>query len=74
MPFSQGDGIFMNKIKEFFLLIWYYVTYPFVRKRNRKIDEKLREIAREDMSKFTEKDEEFLKSVGVNIDSENIKK
>ena len=65
----------MNRIKEFFQILGYYISYPFTQKKDRERDRKLREIAKEDMnSSLTERDIEFLKSIGVNIDCKDTKK
>ena len=48
------------KIKEFFEILWYYISYPFVWRSDKEIDRKLREIAKEDNEKLRRKiQEEF---------------
>ena len=62
------------KIKEFFETIWYFIAYPFNRKKYRKIDEELREIAAEDRAaQLNESDVEFLKSIGIETDLETLR-
>lgn len=62
------------RIKEFFLTVWYYITYPYYRLSTRKIDKKLRKIAAEDRAaQLNENDVEFLKSIGIETDLETLK-
>ena len=64
----------MNKIKNFFLTLWYYITYPYYRFTTRDVDKKLTQIAAEDRAALlTEKDVVFLKSVGVETDLETLR-
>ena len=56
----------MNKIKRFFQILWHCISFPYYWFTTRKIDKKLTRIAEEDrMALITEKDVEFLKSIGV---------
>ena len=58
-----------QKIKNFFLTLWYYITYPFYWFSTRKIDKKLSQIAAEDRAALlNEKDVELLRSIGVETD------
>lgn len=64
----------MLKIKDFFLTLWYYISFPFYWLSTRKIDKKLKEIAAEDRANLlTEKDVEFLKSIGVKTTLEELR-
>ena len=63
----------MLKIKNFFLTIWYYVSFPYYWLSTRKIAKKLSQIAAEDRAALlTEKDVEFLKSIGVETTLEQL--
>ena len=64
----------MNSIKNFFLTIWYYITYPFFWLTTRKIKKKLTQVAAEDRAALlTEKDVEFLRTIGVETDLETLR-
>ena len=64
----------MNKIKEFFLTIWYLISYLFTWRKDKQFAEKLQEIAEQDRrNMLTERDVEILRSVGVNTDLETLK-
>ncbi len=63
-----------QKIKDFFLALWHFVSYPFVWLSVRKVDKKLaRSAANDKANVFTEKDVEFLKSVGIETDLNTLK-
>ncbi len=62
-----------NKIKNFFKTVWDYIRLPFLVLSSRKTEKKLKRAAAEDKAEiFTEKDVEFLKSVGVETDLETL--
>ena len=64
----------MNKIKDFFILLWYYITYPFDWISTRKVRKKLEEAGAEwRASLITEKDVEFLRSIGVETTLEELR-
>ena len=64
----------MFKIKNFFLTIWYYISFPYYWLSTRKIDKKLKEIAAEDRAALlTENDVKFLKSIGVETDLKTLR-
>lgn len=61
------------KIKEFFEMVWYYISYPFTWRRDKKINQKLCEIAAEDRAALlNERDVEFFKSIGIETDLETL--
>lgn len=63
-----------QKIKNFFITVWYYICFPFLWLSTRKINKKLSQIAAEDRAALlTEKDVEFLKSIGVETDLEALR-
>ena len=63
-----------QKIKTFFIMLWYYICFPFLWLFTRKIDKKLTKIAAEDRAALlTEKDVEFLRSIGVDTDLETLR-
>ena len=76
MSFSQEDGIFnMRRVKNFFITLWYYISFPYYWLTTRKTDKKLKQIAEEDRnSLLTENDVEFLKSIGIETDLETLKR
>ena len=58
-----------QKITNFFLTLWYYISFPYYHISTRKIDKQLTQIATEDRANLlTEKDVEFLRSIGVETD------
>ena len=62
-----------QNIKNFFIMLWYYICLPFNWLSTRKIDKKLTKIAAEDRANLlTEKDVEFLRSSGVETDLETL--
>lgn len=64
----------MNKIKNFFRTIRYYIFFPYYWLTTEKIDKKLTRIAAEDRADLlTEKDVEFLRSIGVETDLETLR-
>ena len=64
----------MFKIKNFFLTIWYYISFPYYWLSTRKIDKQLTKVAAEDRAKLlTEKDVEFLKSIGIETTLEELR-
>ena len=64
----------MLKIKDFFLTIWYYVSFPYYWLSTRKIDKWLTQAAAEDRANLlTEKDVEFLRTIGINTDLETLR-
>ena len=64
----------MLKIKDFFLTIWYYISFPYYWISTRKIDKKLTQIAAEDRAALlNEKDVEFLRSIGVETTLEELR-
>ena len=64
----------MSKIKNFFLTLWDCIRFPFLWLTTRKIDKKLTQIAAEDRAALlTEKDVEFLSSIGVASDIETLR-
>ena len=65
----------MNRIKEFLLIIWYFISYPFTRRKDKERQKKLKEIAEEDLnSRYTERDVEILRSIGIETDLETLRK
>lgn len=63
-----------QKIKDFFLIVWYYLSFPFRWPSYRKSDRKLKQIAAEHRANImTEKDVEFLKNAGVETDLETLR-
>ena len=55
-----------QRIKDFFFMLWYFISYPFCWRSIRKVDRWLAQAAAEDRAKLlTERDVEFLKSIGV---------
>ena len=63
-----------QKIKNLFIMLWYYICFPFLWLSTRKIDKKLTKIAAEDRAALlTEKDVEFLRSIGVETDLETLR-
>ena len=61
----------MNKIKNFFIALWNYICLPFLWLSTRKTEKKLKQIAAKDRAALlTEKDAEFLKSIGIETDSQ----
>ena len=65
----------MNKIKKFFCILWDYITYPYYRLTAGSFEKKLNKIIEEDKkSLITDKDVEFLKSIGIETDLETLKK
>ena len=63
-----------QKIKNLFIMLWYYICFPFLWFSTRKIDKKLTKIAEEDRAALlTEKDVEFLRSIGVDTDLETLR-
>ncbi|MCH5148941.1 MAG: hypothetical protein J1G05_06265 [Clostridiales bacterium] len=55
-----------QKIKDFFLTLRYYISFPYYWLSTRKVDKKLTQVAAEDRAALlTEKDVEFLRSIGV---------
>lgn len=64
----------MNKIKNLFATLWYYISFPYYRLSTRKIDKWLTKIAAEDMAALlNEKDVEFFKSIGIDTDLETLR-
>ena len=63
-----------QKIKDFFIMLWCYICLPFYWLSTRKIDKKLTHIAAEDRENLlTEKDIEFLRSIGVETELETLR-
>ena len=63
-----------QKIKDFFATLWYIISFPFCWHSTRKIDKKLKQIAAEDRAaSLTEKDVEFLRSIGVETNLEELR-
>lgn len=63
-----------QKIKDFFLTIWYYISFPYYWLATRKVEKKLKQIAAEDRAAMlTEKDVEFLKSIGIETTLEELR-
>lgn len=61
----------MNRIKEFFITVWCFITFPYNWLTARKFEKKFTKYVEMDKkSMFTEKDVEFLKSLGVEIQPE----
>lgn len=78
MSFSQENGILyrdnMSKIKKFFQTVWDYITLPYYWITTIGVDKKLLKLAEEDRTSLTtEKDVEFLKSLGVDVDLETLR-
>lgn len=68
---NEETALMKRKIKDFFIMLWDYICFPFLWFSTRKIDKKLTQIAAEDRATLlTEKDVEFLKSIGVETDLE----
>ena len=64
----------MQKISNFFQTLWYCVCFPFLWLSTRETDRQLKLAAIEDRAALlTEKDAEFLRSVGVETDLETLK-
>ena len=56
----------MKKLKNFFIAVWDYLTFPF--------DKKFRKFAEEELnSHYNEKDVEFFRSIGIETDLETLK-
>ena len=56
----------MVKIRDFFIAIWYYISFPYYWLSTRKIDKRLTQIAAEDRAALlTEKDVEFIRSTTI---------
>lgn len=63
-----------EKIKNFFITLWDYISFPFLWLSTRKIDKKLTKIAAEDRAAMlTDSDVEFLKSMGVETTLEELR-
>lgn len=63
-----------KKIKNFFIALWDYIRFPFLWLSARKTDKKLTQIAAEDRAaSITEKDVEFLRSIGVETDLDTLR-
>lgn len=63
-----------QKIKNFFITLWYYISFPYYWLTTRKIDKKLTQITSEDKAALlTEKDVEFLRSIGVETTLEELR-
>ena len=63
-----------QKIKNFFITLWDYICLPFLWLSTRKIDKWLTQVAAEDRAALlTEKDVEFLRSIGVETDLETLR-
>ena len=63
-----------QKIKDFFLTIGYYVFFPYYWLSTRKTDKFLTQVAAEDRAALlTEKDVEFLRSIGVETTLEELR-
>lgn len=55
-------------------MLWDYICLPFLWLSTRKIDKKLTQIAAEDRaSLITEKDVEFLRSIGIETTLEKLR-
>lgn len=64
----------MNRIKDFFLTIWYYISFPYYWLTTRRVEKKLKQIAAEDRAaQLTEKDVELLRSIGVETTLEELR-
>ena len=64
----------MNKIKIFFQTLWGYIIYPYYWLTSKSVEKKFNKIIEENKkSLITEKDVEFLKSIGVETDLETLK-
>ena len=64
----------MPRIKNFFITLWDYICLPFLWLSTRKINKKLNQIAAEDRAvQLTEKEVEFLKTIGVETDLETLR-
>ena len=62
------------KIKKFFTTLWYYLSFPFYKLYTRKVEKKLTRIAIENRADLlTEKDAEFLKTLGLEKDLETLR-
>ena len=58
-----------QKITNFFLTLWYFISFPYYRISTKKIDKLLIMVAAEYRAALlTEKDVEFLKSIGIETD------
>lgn len=63
-----------QKIKDFFITLWDYICLPFLWLSTRKIDKRFTQVAAEDRAALlTEKDVEFLRSIGVETDLETLR-
>ena len=62
-----------QKIKDFFLAIWYYLTFPYYWLSTRKVEKRLYQAAEEWKASATEKDVEYLRSIGIETDLETLR-
>lgn len=63
-----------QKLKDFFIAIWYYLSLPYYWLTTRKTEKKLKRIIAEDRAaQLTEKDVEILKSIGVETTLEELR-
>lgn len=63
-----------QKIKDFFLMLWFYISFPYYWLSTRKIEKMLAEAAAKDRAALlTEKDVEFLRSIGVETTLEELR-
>ena len=63
-----------QKIKDFFLTIWYYLTFPYNWLTTRKVRKWLKQAAARDRAALlTERDVEFLRSIGVETTLEELR-
>ena len=64
----------MSRIKEFFKTVWGCITFPFNWLTARKFEKKFTErVEKDKRAMITEKDVEFLKSIGVETDLETLR-
>lgn len=64
-----------QKIKGMFLTIFNYISFPYNLISTRKVDKWLNQVAAEDgAALLTDKDVEFLRSIGVETDLETLRK
>lgn len=63
-----------EQVKEFFITLWYIIAAPYYWLTTRKVAKRLDELGEEwRRSLITERDVEFLRSIGVETDLETLR-